>query len=312
VTGALPALINFFILLFVHESPSWVKEKESARTSHWAPVDLFGVVIASIAALAIIYIWSPLAPVGTITALLLTGVGLGIALWGYLLPVKKYLGRSVAAGDVLVADRVMIVRNLLVGAGLAGVALLGTWGTVQQAAKWASGLVPETNSTPIIEYTVITTALGAVLASFISPPLADRLGRRLTYILLCGLSLASALAFFQGNTGSVDGTVGLWFYASAFLMGGLTAAFYGFFPLYLPELFPTSVRATGQGFCYNFGRLVAAIGSLQLATLVGWFTSDRTSLLHASANAYSVLSCVYLVGMVLIWFSPETKGRALT
>src|SRR4051812_35086008 len=83
VTGALPALINFFILLFVHESPSWVKEKESARTSHWATVDLFGVLIASVAALAIIYIWSPLSPTGPVAALLLTVVGLGIALWGY-------------------------------------------------------------------------------------------------------------------------------------------------------------------------------------------------------------------------------------
>jgi hypothetical protein len=123
VTGALPALINFFILFFVHESPSWVKEKESARTSHWATVDLFGVVIASLAALGIIYIWSPLAPCGPALSLLLTVFGLGVALWGYLLPVKKYLGRSVTAGDVLIADRAVIVRNLLVGAGLAGVAL---------------------------------------------------------------------------------------------------------------------------------------------------------------------------------------------
>jgi hypothetical protein len=80
---------------------------------------------------------------------------------------------------------------------------------------------------------------------------------------------------------------------------GITASFYGFFPLYFPELFPTSVRATGQGFCFNFGRLIAAIGSLQLGNLMSMFGSAKKSsnrgCNHAlQANAYSVLSCVYV------------------
>jgi hypothetical protein len=94
-------------------------------------------------------------------------------------------------------------------------------------------------------------------------------------------------------------------------MGGLTAAFYGFFPLYLPELFPTSVRATAQGFCYNFGRLLAAIGSLQIGNLIVFFSREHLSPIDVSANAYSTLSCVYLLGLILIWFAPETKGRPL-
>jgi hypothetical protein len=117
------------------------------------------------------------------------------------------------------------------------------------------------------------------------------------------LSLISALAFFKTNTPFSGDTITSWFFISAFLLGGLTASFYGFFPLYFPELFPTSVRATGQGFCFNFGRLIAAIGSLQLANLVKLFGTD--------ANAYSILSCVYFVGMILVWFAPETKGKTL-
>src|SRR6185436_15368278 len=100
-----------------------------------------------------------------------------------------------------------------------------------------------------------------------------------------------------------DGHVTTRFFVSAFLLGGITASFYGFFPLYFPELFTTSVRATGQGFCFNFGRLIAAIGALQLGNLVGLFGTE--------ANAYSILSSVYLVGMVAVWFCPETKGKAL-
>jgi len=71
------------------------------------------------------------------------------------------------------------------------------------------------------------------------------------------------------------------------------------------------VRATGQGFCFNFGRLIAAIGALQLGNLMSHFASDKVSTIQAAANAYSVLTCVYLVGMVLVWIAPETRGKEL-
>ena len=311
VSCALPALINFFILVFVPESHKWEQEKKTGGTSHWVTADLIGVLIASVAALLVIYAWSPLAKFGNAVAMPITAVGLAVALWGYLHPVRKYLGRAAGAGSVNAADHTTIVRNLFLGAGLAAVALLGTWGSTQQAAKWASGLIPAGSTVPIIEYVVIFTAAGAILISLITPLVADKLGRRVTYTLLCALSLGIALAFFQTNHPFPKAQPTTWFYLSAFLIGGLTASFYGFFPLYFPELFPTSVRATGQGFCFNFGRVIAAIGSLQLANLTLLFAGEKITLLQSSANAYSVLSCVYLIGMVLIWFAPETKGRAL-
>ena len=136
------------------------------------------------------------------------------------------------------------------------------------------------------------------------------------------LALGSAIVFFKMNDSYTGGTIPTRLVVTAFLLGGLTASFYGFFPLYFPELFPTSVRATGQGFCFNFGRLIAAIGSLQFVNLVSLFGSDKVAKLEGDArrimqlqvegNAFSVLSCVYLIGMVLIWFAPETKGKQLT
>ncbi len=53
-----------------------------------------------------------------------------------------------------------------------------------------------------------------------------------------------------------------------FLAGCFTASFYGWLPLYLPELFPTAVCATGQGFAFNFGRILAAVGALQTGYLM--------------------------------------------
>ena len=324
VSGALPALINFFILIYVPESDKWEAEKKSGATSHWATIDLLGVLLAAVAALGIITVWTPQVfdKVGNIVAVPVTVVGLAIALWGYLHPVRRYMTRAQAGGSVQAADRAVIMRNLLIGAGLAAVALMGTWGSAQQAAKWSSFLSADGTKSSIIEYVVIATALGAILVTIIAPLIADKLGRRVTYFMLCVAALGSAIVFFKTNGSYSGSTVPSSLLVSAFLLGGLTASFYGFFPLYFPELFPTSVRATGQGFCFNFGRLIAAIGSLQFVNLMSMFGSEkvvqlegdarRLMQLHVEANAFSVLSCVYVVGMVLIWFAPETKGKKLT
>jgi cyanate permease len=88
------------------------------------------------------------------------------------------------------------------------------------------------------------------------------------------------------------------------LAGAITASFYGWLPLYLPELFPTRVRATGQGFGFNFGRIVAAFGALQTGNLLRYFDNSY-------AEACSIAAGVYLVGLVLILFAPETRGRPL-
>jgi hypothetical protein len=84
----------------------------------------------------------------------------------------------------------------------------------------------------------------------------------------------------------------------------VTAAFYGWLPLYLPELFPTAVRASGQGFAFNFGRIIAAVGSLQTGALLAFFGNDY-------AKACSVTAGVYVVGLVLIALAPETRGKPL-
>jgi hypothetical protein len=82
--------------------------------------------------------------------------------------------------------------------------------------------------------------------------------------------------------------------------------------LYLPELFGTSVRATGQGFSFNFGRILAAVGTLQTGVL---FKTDlhlgSISLPAGYPSACSLMSLIYVVGFFLIWLAPETKGKPL-
>jgi MFS transporter, SHS family, sialic acid transporter len=202
-----------------------------------------------------------------------------------------------------------MLKLMLLAATISGVALLGTWGTVQQAPKWSGDLVQEQRKSmteeerkepppPAKEHTQIATAMGAVLGTIVAALLGGWLGRRITYFFLCIASFGIIQLFFQ--TGTVFDAK---FLILAFLTGGITASFYGWLPLYLPELFPTAIRATGQGFGFNFGRILAAIGVLQLSTLQGAF--------GGLPQACAALSYIYIVGVIVIWFVPETKGQPL-
>jgi hypothetical protein len=191
-----------------------------------------------------------------------------------------------------------IVGRLLLAAALSGVALLGTWASVQNAPTYADqmtdGKEPRARA-----YTQLCASLGAVIGCVVAALMGGWLGRRITYALLCIGSIAAIMGLYQLND-TYTPVYLVW----AFIAGGITAAFYGWLPLYLPELFRTRVRATGQGFGFNFGRILAAIGVLQLPVVmeqmkVGW------------QGACTVMSAIYIVGLVLIWFAPETKGKPL-
>src|SRR5262249_20367441 len=131
------------------------------------------------------------------------------------------------------------LKLMLLAACLSGVALLGTWGSIQQGPSWAAEVAPEI---PTARSDIqIWSSIGAIVGTILAALVADMLGRRITYTLLCALSLGIIPALFLLTTPR-----DAWFIPVVFLSGAITASFYGWLPLYLPELFPTSIRATGQ------------------------------------------------------------------
>ena len=142
-------------------------------------------------------------------------------------------------------------------------------------------------------------AMGAILGCLAGPLIGGKIGRRPAYFGICLCALTCSGFLFR-----LDLSYGLLMKTLIFLTGGAASSFYGWFPLYLPELFPTRSRATGQGVAYNSGRIFAAIGALAGGQLVAHFDGDY-------AKMGSVITLVYLAGMILIWFAPETKGRPL-
>jgi hypothetical protein len=185
-------------------------------------------------------------------------------------------------------------RTTLLAIVFASIALLGTWGAVQKIPAWVGGMPSKTPQAQ--GYSQIALAAGAIVGCLIAPIIAAVLNRRIAYFLLCLTSLvACQLIFTRFHEYNAA------FLAMAFVVGGTTAALYGWLPLYLPELFPTRVRATAQGISFNFGRIFAGIGGIALGG----------SIPGGYAKMGAVVSLIYVFGMLVIWLAPETKGKPL-
>src|SRR5688572_20757234 len=152
----------------------------------------------------------------------------------------------------------------------------------------------------------MASAWGAVVGSLVAPLIGGLIGRRIAYFLLCLASFAICQIMFRGFH-----QYNAMLIFVIFLAGMFTAAFYGWFPLYLPELFPTRVRATGQGVSYNAGRIFAAFGALYAGTLVTYFNEHPIAGGSSYASMGTVITMIYILGMISIWFAPETKGKPL-
>jgi len=193
-------------------------------------------------------------------------------------------------------------RATLVGSGLAFVAVAGLWG----ATNWTPTLVRALPAlrgldagqlTSRISYATMALNVGALAGYLAFGPLADRWGRRPVFALMCAGSLVMLpITFLVPRS-----------YAAVVLLLPLLGFFnngiFSGFPIYLPELYPTRIRATGTGFCFNAGRVLAATGPF----LTGFLVAG----LGSFGRAASAVGLVYLVGLAILLFAPETKGRPL-
>jgi predicted MFS family arabinose efflux permease len=110
-------------------------------------------------------------------------------------------------------------------------------------------------------------------------------------------------------------------YFLAPLIGFVTLGPFGGYAIYFPELFPTRLRSTGVGFCYNVGRFLAApvsmfkgwikdlfmLGSISLP----WLVSAQGDATLAIRYGSFLMIFIYLIGLFVLLFAPETKGQPL-
>jgi len=147
---------------------------------------------------------------------------------------------------------------------------------------------------------LVTAGGGVGLLSF--GPICERLGRRATFFLFQAGGLITALIVFQGMSNVSAGTL-CWMLP---IFGFMTLGLHAGYAIYFPELFPTRLRGTGGGFCFNGGRFLAA----SILIVRGWMRSDKGLGLSLESTA-SILSLLFILGILLLLVAPETKGREL-
>jgi predicted MFS family arabinose efflux permease len=183
-------------------------------------------------------------------------------------------------------------RRTLLGIVTAAVPILAIWGAVQFTQLWAAALAGPAAAARVQLVSAGAAAVGAILA----PVALARVNRRLGYAVLCSAALSASWAFFLSRPAFGGG-----FLLGVAAVGVATGAISGWLALYLPELFPTRLRATGAGAAYNAGRVLAAAGVVLTA---GPFDARGDYPL-----ACAVVSSVYLVGLLAAAKIPETRGR---
>ena len=196
--------------------------------------------------------------------------------------------------------------STIAGILMVSVVFVGTWGAVQWIPLWIGKLAgPENPRAKALALVIVS--VGACTSTFIAPLLLAGLRRRLGYQLLCLFALAATLWIYRTPadwSGYMLFGIFPWLMAvKIFVLGMAATAFFGFFPLYLPELFPTRVRATGQGICYNTGRIVA----IPFVLLSG----ELVKHLGGYQQAAAAITLVYAVGLLVAFLGKETSGQAL-
>ena len=195
--------------------------------------------------------------------------------------------------------RAPLIQVTLIGIMLGSIPLVGAWA----ASKWMIPWADQIGGVAQPDYKAMTQgwwALGATLGSLAGGQIASLLGRRRSYFLISLGAMVLTMAMFQ-----ITAPLRPSFFPIVFAQGFVATLFFGWLPLYLPELFPTHVRAAGSGISYNVGRFATAAGVLTAGFLF-------SALGGSYASVGTVAALIYGLGMLAIWWAPDTTRTSLS
>ncbi|MBE7494744.1 MAG: MFS transporter [Verrucomicrobiaceae bacterium] len=192
-----------------------------------------------------------------------------------------------------------LLRFTIIGVLISSIPMIGAWSASKWMIPWADKVAGATN----VGYKAATQgwwALGAVLGSFAGAQLASWLGRRLSYALISLATVTITFTMFQ-----LTAPLQPAFHAIVFAQGLVATLFFGWLALYLPELFPTRVRATGSGLAYNSGRFATAFGVLAAGFLFTALGGDYP-------RVGTICASIYALGLIVIWWAPDQRHHELS
>lgn len=189
-----------------------------------------------------------------------------------------------------------LIRFTMIGIVVSAIPMIGAWSASKWMIPWADQVAGQT----YVGYKAATQgfwALGAVIGSFAGAQLAAWWGRRVSYFLISLGAVSLTWTMFL-----LTAPLRPEFHFIVFAQGMVSTLFFGWLALYLPELFPTHVRATGSGLAYNSGRFATAAGVLLAGFLFTALGGDY-------AKVGAICAIVYAAGAIVIWFAPQTSDK---
>ena len=197
-------------------------------------------------------------------------------------------------------------RNLLVGVALGLAGMAGLWGIGFFSPELISTALkgqPQNIVDTVRGYGTAFQDVGAFLGMLTFTFVATYAGRRIAFAGAFLLCLVTTIFVFNNLRSGLDA------YWMLPLMGFAQLSVFGGYSIYFPELFPTRLRGTGISFCYNTVRYLAAAFPLMLGKL-------NEMLLERGVNepfrkSATILSFIFLLGLVALIWAPETKGKPL-
>jgi MFS family permease len=205
-------------------------------------------------------------------------------------------------------------RNTIVGISLAVIGVIGLWGVgfyspelVDTALKDIREQFPDDVATQKISNVkamgTLLQDVGALLGMLAFTYIATRMGRKVAFggaFVFCWIVVCGVFMFLTESWHA---------YVMLPLLGFATLSLFGGYSIYFPELFPTRLRATGTGFCYNVGRVLAAAVILFKIPIREGFTNAGFDNVFRVVSV--ALASVYLLGLVVLIWAPETRNQPL-
>lgn len=264
-----------------------------------------GIWLAAAAGLAVGTQWRLAFLLGIVPALLVLWVRISIKEPESWKDAKKNKAEQLGSFRELLGNPRWRSRAIF-GALLAMVGLATFWGVIVAGQNLAEDLLrrlgepaEEISSRSKIAFGFIQTA-GAGVGMLAIGPMCARLGRRRAFALMHAAAFVATLmvCWLPGYFGSYTLLLCL-----LPIFGFFGQGIHAGYAVYFPELFPTHLRATGAGFCFNTGRILAA-------PVLIWLSAGMKAAFSLPV-AVSVLGGFFLLGVLVLAFLPETKGQDL-
>jgi len=188
-------------------------------------------------------------------------------------------------------------RNLWMGAVIFGTMLIGLWAVFSWLPSWVQSLIATGDAQKERGLSMMLLGMGGLSGGFLSGWFANAVGLRKA-MLTC-FAACAFLSFILFKTNTVFSPV---IYAEIALLALFFGASQGILSAYIPPLFPTALRSTATGFCFNIGRVITATAVLFVGLLV--------NTLGGFGNALFIFSSVFFIGLLaVIFFKPASPDK---